>query len=113
MWEQTDEFQFVKKIDDNEFKVIETVSFPDGHFEYGVFYFDFSDYNKEELSKQVRGYYDSLEEVQEIYGSDWKQIVAEILAENESGDSGTTDNVFSSEEELKKNLFYEHGIVVK
>lgn len=35
-WEQTDDLQFVKRIDEDNFKIIETTNYPDDSYSYGV-----------------------------------------------------------------------------
>jgi hypothetical protein len=36
-----------------------------------------------QLNEIVDGYYNSIQEVQEVYGGDWPMIVAEIMSEKE------------------------------
>lgn len=44
-----------------------------------------SHYSDKQIEKYIKGYYDSIDEVKDIYGSDWEFIVAECIFEQESG----------------------------
>lgn len=108
MWEQTDEFQFVKRISENRFEVLETVLVGEG-YELWHIDIDLNIYNEDDLEKEVRGYYSSFSEVKEIYKDDWKQIVAEIIAENDAS-SSSGGEYLKNVEELKKRLQEEYEI---
>lgn len=85
--------------------------------EYEGFYLfksdiDISDYTEKTLENEVKSYYNSLNELKDIYKYDWKQIVAEIISENES------TNIFSaiyfkSEDHLFKYLNKNYGIIIR
>lgn len=80
-WEQTDDLQFVKRIDEDNFRFIETTIYPDDTCSYGVIDIDIAEYSEEDLDYEARGYYGSLKEAKELYGSDWKIVMAEVIAE--------------------------------
>ena len=69
-----DSEQFVKQVSENVFFVVEkdhfhTISIPD--------------YTEAELEEEVSSYYsEGIAQIKREYGSKWKQIVAEIIAEN-------------------------------
>lgn len=42
-------------------------------------------YKDDEIENHISAYYDSLEQLKEIYGDDWEFIVAECIFEQESG----------------------------
>lgn len=44
---------------------------------------DLSDYDDDEIENKISAYYKSLNEVKEIYGSNWEQIVLECIFEQE------------------------------
>jgi hypothetical protein len=67
-----DNYQFVKKLSDTEFIVIEDNN------EYEI---DLNDYSEEQIKYNITAYYSSLEELKEIYGDDSNQIIAECIAE--------------------------------
>ena len=61
MWEQTDELQFIKRVDSTygDFQVIETIDVAGEFYVVDCLIIDLDDYD---LESEVRGYYDSLEE---------------------------------------------------
>lgn len=83
MWTRTDELQFVKKESDNEFNVLETIVLDDKYFLNDI-HVNIESYSEDELQYEVNGFYSSLDEVKEIYKDNWKQVVAECIAKNES-----------------------------
>ena len=104
MWIKTDELQFVEKINQNEYEIIECVSFPDGSYTYGVNYIDLEKYTDDELNTEVQGYYGELEEVINEYGDSWRQVVAEIIAENSDNLDNRLDNIHELADDLKINF---------
>ena len=44
-----------------------------------------ANYKDEEIKKHISAYYDSIDQIKKIYGSDWEWIVAECIFEQESG----------------------------
>lgn len=47
---------------------------------------DLTLYSNNDLDKEVSCYYDNLTHLKEVYGESWKQIVAEIIAEQNTED---------------------------
>ena len=112
-WFQTDELQWVKKIDENNFTVLEVTMFEltlHKNYTLQVVDVDISALTDDELNEEIDGYYNSLEQVKESYPDDWKQIVAEIIAENTEVNL-ENDKSFDTEELLLKYLKVEFGIV--
>jgi hypothetical protein len=66
--------QWVKKISNTRFLVYEKAV---------LFDIDINDYSKEELEEKISAYYNSLEEVLELYGEDSNEILAECIAESD------------------------------
>lgn len=64
--------QWVKKITETNFLVIENGE---------VFDIELNDFTHEELTMYITRYYDSLQQVEEIYGDDVNWIIAECIAE--------------------------------
>lgn len=44
-----------------------------------------ANFNEHEIREHISTYYDSLEQLQEIYGDEWEWIVAECIFEQQSG----------------------------
>ena len=84
-WKQTDETQWVKKIDENNFEVLDGLMFQ-GKMFLNLVTVNIQDYSISEIEEEVSSYYNSFEEVKAVYADDWKQIVAEIIAENDGID---------------------------
>lgn len=107
MWEQTDELQFVRKSNEDDFEVIETLDVAGEFYVVDNVYVDLEDYDLEE---EVSAYYESLEEIKTMYKDGWKQIVAEIIAENEASLSGGVK--LETYEDVVKYLESEYKITV-
>lgn len=92
-WLQTDEQQFVKKMSDTEFRVYDEIVYGKDNEHTDIFYgtIDITEYRDDELNDYIRGYYNNLSELKEIYGSDWGMIVAEIIAEQSEHDYRLND----------------------
>lgn len=108
MWVQTDELQFVKTVNENEFEIIETIDVAGEFYVVDWLIIDLDEYD---LESEVKGYYDSLEEVKSIYNDDWRMIVAEIIAENHASISEGTK--LNNLEEVKDFLKNKYGITVQ
>lgn len=81
IWKQTDETQWVRQIDEDNFEILDGLVFQD------KFYLNFvevniNDYSLGEIEQEISSYYHSFKSMRVLYGKDWKQIVAEIIAEN-------------------------------
>ena len=110
-WIQTDDDQWVKKICDKSFELVEIREWPDGYVvAYGEI--DLNDYSKAEITSCVTGYgYASIEDVKDQYRSDANQVIAECLFEQTSElELGTLPSVITladaveiAEEYMKKN----------
>ncbi|MGG0667698.1 hypothetical protein ABE073_04130 [Lederbergia citrisecunda] len=96
-WIQTDALQFVKEVNENTFEVLETYQIWGGDIALAHLTIDLNDYD---LEDEVSNYYSSLDEVKEQYGNSWKQIVAEIIAEN-NAENGI---IFAEEDDLKEHI---------
>ncbi len=67
--------QWVRKISDTKFEVYERAS--------GVMQdIDLNEYTEKEIRDYVSGFYDSLEDLKEMYGEDSNMIIAEIVSES-------------------------------
>lgn len=109
VWSRTDELQWVKQENEDYFVVLETTYFPhNGHYVLQVREINFNCHTEQELEDEVSGYYDGLSDVKSQYGESWKQIVAEIIAENSQIDE--QDKTFQSRNELFSHLEKEFGI---
>jgi hypothetical protein len=86
MWIRTDDLQFVKKNDDDNYEVIETTTLHHNSTKYVVQHLVI-DINEYDLENEISSYYDSVQQVKDIYKEDWKQIVAECIAEQSSMDN--------------------------
>jgi len=53
--------------------------FREGNFSERI---DIKEFSEKEMNYEVEGYYNSLEELKEIYGDEWEWIVAECIFEN-------------------------------
>lgn len=80
-WVNTDETQWIKRLDSNLFEVVDVVTY-NGYYVKHV-KVDFDSLTDEEIQSGICGFYHSLDNVKEIYGDCWMQIVAECIAENE------------------------------
>ena len=69
-----DNNQYVKKISNTEFMIIDNNR---------IHEIDIDDYTNLEIREHISGYYSSLEELQEMYGDDSNQVIAECIAEQE------------------------------
>lgn len=97
-----DQFQFCKKIDEDTFKYrqfdwmsrfsgikeAETESDftlaqaeNEGEDAWNEIIIDIRDYSDDKIKTHISAYYDSLEQIKENYGNDWKMIVAECIFE--------------------------------
>lgn len=83
-WEQVDDTQFVRKIDENTFEIYDKMAYGENNKYSDIFFgeINIKDYTDENLGEEVKYYYKDLATVKEIYGEEWKQIVAEIIVEN-------------------------------
>lgn len=109
---KTDDLQWVKSISEDEYEVIE-VSKHNIHNDTCFFVqqvnVNIKEYPVKELEELIYGYYPSLEYVKNHCGDMWKQIVAEIIAENESLDINDAAT-FYEEQELAEHLLKTFGI---
>lgn len=108
-WIKTDDLQFVSQ-NGNEFTVVEISFLNDGWFVTQEIDINFDHLDECDYKSAVSAYYSSLEEVKNLYGEDWKRVVAEIIAEQTAFSSD--DFQCDSEEELHKYLEGHYGIVV-
>ncbi|WP_323709382.1 hypothetical protein [Mammaliicoccus sciuri] len=88
MWEITDEFQRVRKIDETTFQVIDMYK----DFEDTIFFvlnieIDLKDYDEKNIENIVIGYYESIEDFKSFCENqeDYNQLLAEMIAEQTGG----------------------------
>lgn len=77
-WFETDELQWVKQINASTFEVIDV--------EVVEYNGEVENFGLKHITVDVEMYYDSVEEMKKEYAEDWKQIMAEIVAEIDSID---------------------------
>lgn len=107
-WINTDETQWVKKVSDNRFEVVDVVTYIEDGYYVKHIDVDINLLTDKEIQSGLIGFYPSLENVKEIYGDDWMQIVAECIAENETIDNQSA--FFEQKSELQKHLNEQYGI---
>jgi len=105
-WIQTDELQWVMRLSEDVFRVIDITRTPDEDCWITDIEVDISMYSDEALEKEVRGYYNSLALVKQTYGDDWKQIIAEIIAEQNTEDLVEFDKEESAKVYLRDKYQY-------
>ena len=66
--------QWVKKLSPTRFEVLERPH-------HLILDIDLKDYTETEIKDYISGYYDSLEELREMYGEDSNMIIAECISE--------------------------------
>lgn len=89
-WIKTDDYQLIKKVDENIFEVIDAIIIsPSKENPKNLVFFkttvDVCDFNDEELQDILSAYYDySIQEFKNLYSKDecWKQLIAECYAES-------------------------------
>lgn len=87
-WFRTDDTQAVKKVSEDVFEVVEVVrvvplnDVTKARFAISYQTIDIAEYTLGEILDVVSGYgYGSIEELRKLYGNDYKQIIAECIAE--------------------------------
>lgn len=108
-WLHTDNLQRVLKLNENEFVVVETVvdrydeqlKDEERYATFLVHEIDIKQYSQDELDIYVESYYrGGMEEIIREYNSDWKIVVAEIIAETDSENYWNTDKTRKYEHTL-------------
>lgn len=79
-WEQTDHTQWVKKITEDVFHVVDMQRYGEEYHLRDVIV-DISNMTKEELKEKVEVYYESLAQMKSVEGKAWKELAAELIAE--------------------------------
>lgn len=80
-WIHTDDDQWVKKICDKSFELVEIREWPEGYV-VATGEIDLNDYSKEDIVSCINGYgYDSIEVAEEQYRDAANQVIAECLFE--------------------------------
>ncbi len=82
-----DNRQYGKKLDESHYV------FKEFHSEFAETYEDqwiemdilLSHYSEDQINNHISSYYDSVDQIKELYGDDWEWIVAECIFEQESG----------------------------
>lgn len=80
-WIKTDDYQFLQKIGDREYDIINIMKYPKGYFVLldGVFLNEYSD---EEIEEYLTSYgYRGIEDLEEEYEESTDQVLAEIISE--------------------------------
>lgn len=88
MWEITDEYQRVRKIDDTTFRVIDMFSDCDNKIYFVLdIEIDLTDYDEKGIENIVNGYYESIEDFKNFCENqeEYNQLLAEMIAEQTSG----------------------------
>lgn len=105
-WIKTDDYQYVKKIDDGIYKIAEVigVNWIEEEKPWGISYttIDLEDWSKDEIIDHINGYgYENIEKVKKLYGDDYEQIIAECIAECNHDSIGLS---FTSEDEALEHI---------
>ena len=108
-WIKTDDWQFVKKVDEDNFIVLDVKGAPTGGYRLEEIDVNIKDYENE-LEDVINGYYDSVDIVKETYGDDWKQIIAEIIAEKTEHSGGL---VLKTKKELTEAFKKQHNLTIE
>jgi hypothetical protein len=89
-WVQSDEYQYVRKLSDNTFQVVETVREEGDLCAVYMCYVDLTDYSTENIEGYLKffGYLD-LKSVEAVYGDAAQKIIAECIAETITRGIGT------------------------
>ncbi|MFF2532428.1 hypothetical protein ACFVS2_26535 [Brevibacillus sp. NPDC058079] len=106
-WIKTDSIQWVREITEDKYCVLDGVKFKD-HYYLKEVDVDLSFFSEREIEDEIKGFYDSFESIKDIYGEAWKQIVAEIIAENRALEDD--DLTFDSLQQLNDYVVVEFGI---
>lgn len=109
MFIQTDNNQWVRKNSEDCFTVIEITIYED--YCVSEIEVDLTKYSEKDIEAEINGYYDSLEQLKMEHPDEWKQIVAEIIAENTESDD-EYDESFEDEDELYEYLKETYNIEV-
>lgn len=109
-WIKTDDLQFVKKITETEFKVVEIREYND-KFATAVTIIDLEDYTEQEILDIIKTYsYLSIKELRKMYGEATNQIIAECCSEDLFWES--VDKDFNTMEEVQEWLLKDYEIVL-
>lgn len=107
-WIKTDDNQLCLKITNDIYKMINVVEVGDKLVLLNEDV-DFSELSNSDLEEAINGYYNSLEEVKELYKEDWKMIVAECISEQLNSD----DKVYFDTIEDVNNHLEANSITIK
>ncbi len=80
-YEKSDDLQWVRKVNDHEYDLVEVREHIPGSFIVVSGNVDLSIYTDEEFDDEVRGYYKNLAQVKEQYPDNWQQVVCECIFE--------------------------------
>jgi hypothetical protein len=107
-WIRTDGTQFIKKINNTTFEVVEVVGADVCGFKISQQTIDIEDLTEEDIQDVITGFgYESIDDVKNIYGDDYAQIIAECEAET---NWNTIDNLnFDTEDEAI--IYIENNII--
>lgn len=115
-WEQTDDFQWVKKESENEFQVLNVYEYPledendSEQFIVAIHIVDLEFETEESLLEEIKPFgYKTLQEVEDIYGDAKNQILAECISENLGFENGEK----MTKEELIMYLNTQQNIIVQ
>lgn len=77
-WKKLDIFNYVKKIGEDEFIVVDVINSDNKFLLYEIL-IDLTSYSEEELEDYIDDPFPPLSQIKRQYGSDWKYAVAGIL----------------------------------
>lgn len=108
-WISTDDMQYVKKISDKSFILIEIAEVPDkSSFIITKMFIDLDFYNiesEEFFNSYISVYgYSSLKQILSLYGDAAYQILAEMISETDSFNEGEVIGEYSSKKEVIRRL---------
>lgn len=103
--------QWVKKMNISTFMVVEVVPIFESFFiKENVI--NVNDYKVNEIIDELKPFgYNSLSEVEKIYGESKYQIISECIAENRTPSTSDTDYECSNPNSLKEKLKLEYNII--
>lgn len=106
-WLNTDDNQLMQRVSNDLFIAINAYSLENKVY-LGIQKIDLSEYDEDSIESYIRGYYNSLNEVKEIYGDKdedaWKLVVAEIISEVDFDFDPCFAEVFDNEEDMNDYL---------
>jgi hypothetical protein len=100
-WIRTNEYQWIKKIDDDRYEIVHVELYDDEYIVQEMF-INIKDLKQDEIDEMIDGYFDSVDAIK-IFRNDWKQALAELYP-NICPINNEFDLRFEDEEELGGHL---------